>query len=267
MNWRIIVNIGNRLKNIRVFLGLTQEQFCASIVTESFYSRVENNKNNISMKDLVEILNFHHISLYDFFLSVDVKNIKKRIIQSFLDRDSVGLKECKKLLNSSRYDSEFKLMFAILDSNTDQLSDGFKWRAQKQLLQIGKLDEDSLFNICLLIPIIDFRSSQILINYLLQFDEERRNDGLLTRLLYNALLSFLWRCHQKKDKAEMERILNFLKEKPVTSLLFLENNMVNCYEYLLKGNYTTLKDTVEILKLCGYERFVTNFEKLIPNIN
>ena len=49
------MNIGNQLKNIRLFLGLTQEQFCAGIVTESFYSRVENNRSNISMEDLVEI--------------------------------------------------------------------------------------------------------------------------------------------------------------------------------------------------------------------
>lgn len=60
------MDIGNRLKNTRVFLGLTQEQFSAGIVTESFYSRVENNKSKISMNDLLNILNYHHVSLYDF---------------------------------------------------------------------------------------------------------------------------------------------------------------------------------------------------------
>ncbi|MFH4353533.1 helix-turn-helix transcriptional regulator [Lactobacillus helveticus] len=260
------MNIGNQLKNIRVFLGLTQEQFCAGIVTESFYSRVENNRSNISMEDLVEILNFHHISLYDFFISVDVKYLKKKIIQAFLEHDVSRLSEYKKLINSSEYDLEFKLMFAILNSTTDQLTNEFKEKAQRQLLQIGKLNEDSLFNINLLIPIIDFQSSQVLVNYLLKSDEIQEDNCLLIRLFYNAMLSFLGRCYQEPDIAEMKKGLKFLRKRSVTSSLYLENNLVNCYEYLLKRNYVKLDDTVEALKLCGYKKFVVNFEELISII-
>lgn len=260
------MNIGSQLKNIRVFLGLTQKQFCAGIVTESFYSRVENNRNNISMKDLVEILNFHHISLYDFFISVDIKNLKKKVIQAFLDRDVNRLNEYKNLSTSYRHNLEFKLMFAILNSTTDQLTKEFKEKAKRQLLQIGKIDEDSLFNVNLLIPIIDYQSLKILMNYLLKSNEVRKNDCLLTRLLYNAILSFLWRCYQEQDIAEIKKMLSFLKSRSINSSLVLENNLVNCYEYLLKGNYSKLNDTVDALKLCGYEKFVADFEELNSTI-
>lgn len=78
------MDIGNRLKNTRVFLGLTQEQFSAGIVTESFYSRVENNKSKISMNDLLNILNYHHVSLYDFFVSDDIKYLNFPHAESFV---------------------------------------------------------------------------------------------------------------------------------------------------------------------------------------
>ena len=53
------MKIGTQLKNTRLLLGLTQEQFSAGIVTESYYSRVESNKNNISMDSLLKILNYN----------------------------------------------------------------------------------------------------------------------------------------------------------------------------------------------------------------
>lgn len=61
------MNIGTQLKKTRLYLGLTKEQFSAGIVTEAYYSRVENNKNHLKMKDLLEILERSQVSLYDFF--------------------------------------------------------------------------------------------------------------------------------------------------------------------------------------------------------
>ena len=74
------------------------------------------------------------------------------------------------------------------------------------------------------------------------------------------MLSFLGRCYQEQDIVEMKKGLRFLRKRPVTSSLYLENTLVDCYEYLLKRNYVKLDDTVEALKLCGYEKFVANFE-------
>ncbi len=62
------MTIGEQLKRERILLGITQRQMCAGIITESFYSRVENNKNEINIDDLIKILNKQHISFYDFFL-------------------------------------------------------------------------------------------------------------------------------------------------------------------------------------------------------
>lgn len=74
------MKIGTQLKTTRLLLGLTQEQFSAGIVTESYYSRVESNKSNISMDSLLKILNYNQVSLYDFFEPIISEDIDQELI-------------------------------------------------------------------------------------------------------------------------------------------------------------------------------------------
>ncbi|WP_158304584.1 helix-turn-helix domain-containing protein [Lactobacillus helveticus] len=48
-------------------MNLTQKEMCAGVVTESFYSRVENRKSEINIDDLLAILKKNHVSIRDFF--------------------------------------------------------------------------------------------------------------------------------------------------------------------------------------------------------
>ncbi len=49
------MTIGERLREIRDSMNLTQTEMCAGVVTESFYSRVENGKSEINIDDLLAI--------------------------------------------------------------------------------------------------------------------------------------------------------------------------------------------------------------------
>lgn len=75
------MSIGERLKKLRLFLGLTQAEMSQGIVSESFYSRVERGTRKINILDLLALLNKNGIHLEDFFSedignkSVDIGNI------------------------------------------------------------------------------------------------------------------------------------------------------------------------------------------------
>ena len=62
------MTIGEQLREIRDSLNLTQTQMCAGVVTESFYSRVENGKSEINIDDLLAILKQNHVSVRDFLV-------------------------------------------------------------------------------------------------------------------------------------------------------------------------------------------------------
>ncbi|PXZ36343.1 XRE family transcriptional regulator, partial [Lactobacillus helveticus] len=114
------MDIGKKLKSTRVFL------------------------------DLISILNYHNISLYDFFASADkTVHDKKRVMQSFINDDANRLKKYQHLLKPAqkKYQLEFKLMLSILNDQIGELPKGTIEKAQRQFIRIGKLDINTLFYI------------------------------------------------------------------------------------------------------------------------
>lgn len=257
------VDIGNQLKNTRVFLGLTQEEFCAGIVTESFYSRVENNKSRISMDALLKILNYHHVSLYNFFVGVDTQQMYKGMMQAFIDRNIAKLHNYQNLLApNKKYQLEFTLMFAILNDKVASLPDKVVQQARSQLLQIGKLSEEALFNVNLLVPVIDFKSLQVLVDYLVGTAEINYMNLFSLQLLCHGLLAYLKRCYQEKNRQEAEKVLNFFAGIQNIPSLFLENLLANGYHYLFEKDKKKLSEIIKVLQSSGYTDFAIDLERL-----
>lgn len=61
------MNIGQRLKQWRILLGFSQEEFAEGIMSESYYSKIERGKGSIGTMQLIALLNKNKISLRDFF--------------------------------------------------------------------------------------------------------------------------------------------------------------------------------------------------------
>lgn len=77
---------------------------CAGIISESFYSKVEHDKSDLSFDKLLAILKAHNISLYDFFEAFDEENLpkvklRKQIYTAFNNPNINQLKRIKKSLN------------------------------------------------------------------------------------------------------------------------------------------------------------------------
>lgn len=255
------MDIGNQLKNTRVLLGLTQEEFSAGVVTESFYSRVENNKSNISMNDLLKILNYHHISLYNFFATADIMQLKKGIMQAFINHDRKKLSNYRSLSGSKKYQLEFKIMFAILNNKVDSLPTKTVQEAQQQLLKVGKMNEDALFNVNLLVYLVDYRFLITLIDYLIDFTEIDEMSNFALQLLYHCLLAVLKRCYEETDQVEAEKVLNFLDKVPHSQYLFLEQLLAKGYRCLFVGKRKKLESILSVLRLTGYDSYISDLER------
>ena len=72
-----MMTVGQQLRKTRMFLGITQEEMTKGIIATSFYSRVERDKADININDLILILNKNHVSLRDFLKSLTEILIKK----------------------------------------------------------------------------------------------------------------------------------------------------------------------------------------------
>lgn len=125
------MKIGTQLKTTRLLLGLTQEQFSAGIVTESYYSRVESNKSNISMDSLLKILNYNQVSLYDFFEPIIRENINQELILAFINLDSKKIEQLD--LADGNEQMLAKIMLAILKKNNLNNSKDYQMQLEKYL--------------------------------------------------------------------------------------------------------------------------------------
>lgn len=64
----IIIEIGQRIKQLRLETGLSQEKFALSIgMDRTYFASVENGKRNISIVNLEKIINGLNTSFSNFF--------------------------------------------------------------------------------------------------------------------------------------------------------------------------------------------------------
>lgn len=62
---------GNRIKNLRKELGLSQEKFALKIdMDRTYYASVENGKRNISLENIYKIAQGFNISLEELFRGI-----------------------------------------------------------------------------------------------------------------------------------------------------------------------------------------------------
>ena len=64
-------SFGNRIKNLRKELGLSQEKFALKIdMDRTYYASVENGKRNISLENIYKIAQGFNISLEELFRGI-----------------------------------------------------------------------------------------------------------------------------------------------------------------------------------------------------
>ncbi|WP_259684404.1 helix-turn-helix domain-containing protein [Lactobacillus helveticus] len=68
------MNIGKKLKYLRLSLGLNSKQFAHGVVNETYLAYVENEEGKIRSKELIAILNQNHLSIIAFL--ADFGNIQ-----------------------------------------------------------------------------------------------------------------------------------------------------------------------------------------------
>lgn len=112
-----MVTVGQQLRKTRMFLGITQEEMAKGIVATSFYSRVERDKVDININDLILILNENHVSLRDFF-----EKFNDNFYQGLNFELSINNQKALEKLKESNFDNDKSVaQFALSMSDYDFL--------------------------------------------------------------------------------------------------------------------------------------------------
>lgn len=149
----MLLTIGEYLKNKRLSLKQSRKEFSKDVIDSSYLARVENNKNEIRAKSLIELLNKNHISLSDFLENLDCLNLRNhefeiKASEAFFNHDVRTLKSmikgysCK---SSSVAVLVVEFMIDQLDPQAGMLNANSKKLIKKFLLETEEWDENNLW--------------------------------------------------------------------------------------------------------------------------
>ena len=105
-------NVGNRLREIRVSKGLSQEHVAhIANVTPAYFGQVERGTKNVTVRTLEKICNALNISLAEFFSPAqredkDIDNISMQIVNQLNNKTDFDKQKILKIV---------KLVFSVQD--------------------------------------------------------------------------------------------------------------------------------------------------------
>lgn len=226
------MKIGTQLKTTRLLLGLTQEQFSAGIVTESYYSRVESNKSNISMDSLLKILNYNQVSLYDFFEPIIRENINQELILA-------------------------KIMLAILKKNNLNNSKDYQMQLEKYL-SIKNQDEIQRAVIDLLLAYLcDIDQLMLIVKKYKKYVFESSKQELTLRIIARIELVAMERFYKAGRIDDTLQLVKLLGSLPEDSNIILEKAISRYYLALVDKDDKEAKELRKILEIIGYDNYLS----------
>ena len=225
--------IGSLLKAERLKLRLTQKQMAAGVISTSFYSKVENDINDINAKDLISILELNKISVPKFMSQVSIQqkksesmaSIEQRLYSAFFSNDlktvqkiNDGLSQ-NPMVQDRQHNTEIlgKIIQAILTDSLKDLDETTKTSSRDILFSQDNWNARTLALFANTIDLYEFDELSFLINALLHKYNRQNllNDELLSTLS-TIFINYIDTCYRKNEISMMNRPLSYLNHLPLT---------------------------------------------------
>ena len=249
------MKIGTQLKTTRLLVGLTQEQFSPGIVTESYYSRLESNKSNISMDSLLKILNYNQVSLYDFFEPIIRENINQELILAFINLDSKKIEQLD--LADGNEQMLAKIMLAILKKNNLNNSKDYQMQLEKYL-SIKNQDEIQRAVIDLLLAYLcDIDQLMLIVKKYKKYVFESSKQELTLRIIARIELVAMERFYKAGRIDDTLQLVKLLGSLPEDSNIILEKAISRYYLTLVDKDDKEAKGLRKILEIIGYDNYLS----------
>lgn len=253
------MTIGEQLKKVRRSLNLTQTEMCAGVVTESFYSRVENGKSEINIDDLIAILKQNHVSVRDFFNVFDQsmpRSFQYRCILSAINnRDVTWLKKEQK--DKPIFKAELTAVIATLTNKDANLSDTARRKIKSNFGRLGKWDEAALWNLASFMSLYDVSELKLLIT---DIYENKNSIGLtdssVLTALANVMVGYLGRMYQEKDLDSVLQTIEFIEKMPANPIIMFHKLIAIYYLVLINHDQKQLDLIIKVLQKNSYDNYL-----------
>lgn len=275
--------IGNKLKQLRHDLGLTQTEMAAGVISVSFYSKVERGFHDIGAEELIEILQKHNISFQEFFSGISKGEADKKKLNALVNRfvraaNEDNDNEIVSIINefeSVKPKTPFiksQILLAKMIANTHdkkslaRLSENEKKNIKKIIFQ-EDTDENEYLRIAIIantIRVYSLDEASFLVTSIIRryYDEDKIEKKMLFAL--SALMTnYVNWCFENGKSELCIEALNYLKKLPCTVELTFFKILAEYYDCIGKNEKDDSIKIREVLSKAGYHTFVNKMTRAL----
>lgn len=262
------MTIGQTLKSYRLHAGMNQKEMAAGIVTQSFYSKVENDKHGIDTELLIKLLTAHHFDVVSFFgrLTNQSQNqfnsyyeLESEITFAKNTKDLDKLKAIEAKINEagnqlpSWLKFRLELAFAWVTHSNERVSPELQAKV-KSLIINDDWDRMSYYFLSQAIVLIDIEAAYELVKSAFStFQKHPATDPFTLQFVSWIAVNFLNCCyHEKADKSYTKLPIQFLRQLPVTPEIGFSDILATYYEALFNHDNHTKNEVIDVLKKGKY---------------
>lgn len=253
------MTIGQLLKQYRIESLKTQKEWAGNVISPSYYSKVEKDQHRITADDLIALLHFNNVKLWDFFskLSQEDKiqyneglNIDQEINEAYYHNDKKKLNNIKSLVEQSGLvDKEERLLYinvyiAILNNGVADLDDNIVQKMKEKVFSIADFDINSLGLYCNFMSFYDLdRNLFISKKALKQF--VGASDIKTQKVVLSIVINILVLSVQNKRFEETDFFFNVANQITTKPEIFFYKLVISAFENIIKYHYESKNDYLE----------------------
>lgn len=279
------MEVGELLKQERKKRGFTQTEMSAGVISTSYYAKVEKGIHQITVDNLIAILEIHEIDFFAFFQQVQHKRrpleksfrewVTSNITKDYYKQDQEHLKELKRTVidNKNIKPKEREVTIALIDIVLANLKDEMKdIDGETKTVLKNWLFDGSTWNrttlslYCNIIDLYDFETNELFIQSILKKDLADYSTDLQLPI-FVILLNFASDCIERNYDSLARHYLNMIeKEQTITENFFMKM-MAKLLLLLLdtRAGKAVSRDEVnsiyQTMKLSGMEKFAETMEE------
>lgn len=281
-----VMEIGELLKVYRLKQGKSQRTFVGQILNQSYYSKVEKGSNQISVKNLIDLLHYNGISVQAFLNKFDqgssdshyqIKEIENMIVEAYYTNDIEKMRYVKILINESQLDKleqENQLLMvdgflALMDPalNNKKLISTIK----NKIFDIPSFTQDKLMLYCDFMRFYSLADNKIITKNILKRHQDTTNTDiqeLILAIVCNILI-FSIENNNFKDISYFSSSIKNIKATP--ELLFYKMVIAffgNVIGMKIKSNTANLEKCLNIitsLRSAGMVEYSKELQKFLKN--
>ncbi|WP_304677052.1 helix-turn-helix domain-containing protein [uncultured Lactobacillus sp.] len=263
--------IGSALKNKRKELGLSQKEMVGSILSVSYYSKVERNLFDINVNDLTKILALHGIDIIRFFQEIKTNKISKQEIltkklqQAFYEHNLDKINDVIVQLNELKYNDHLillaKLMKCSIQNNLKLISSEEKRKIKSEIFNTDNWDTFSLQLFSTSMLIFNFEELTAMVNSIFNhFKMIKSSNKYVQELIASIAINYLQNCYNNNNTKNINQALKQIELLPEDPLFIGYKELALYYKAVFNKDNLSKIAIRKILSESGYN----NFFELLP---